>query len=304
VQAAGGAGAQTPARTAVDLRPAGKRPWIGCVMTIANNSAPGKGRCARSSIEDLHSYRTTRTNAAPMAMARIFGAARHPRRCPKQTVILLHNRAAPLVAAALEVGCRCLSCPACGPLRQALWLAHLAAIFLAHDGQLYSWTGPTCAWHAVSTRLRRAGADFARVNTRSGLFVVATAAVPGAVPVTPREAVEDLAAALERLAVTAGRKGKPVSGSKNWQLHEGRSARSAPAWTRAGVVAGAQLEGVTSRAAAAGLRVQPLDVSAGRFARLAFPNDFSEQEVGEMLARWRLEMVAEPTAARRASAAG
>jgi hypothetical protein len=142
--------------------------------------------------------------------------------------------------------------------------------------------------------LWRADADFARVRTHSGLAVIATSSLPGAVQLLPKDAVEWLAASLERLALKFGNRGKPISASDAWRLQEARRRGSTSAWTRAGVVADGQLVDVTARAAAAGLRIRVCDVGTSRFARLAFPESLTEAEVGMTLSRWRLEVVAGP----------
>src|SRR5262245_13290526 len=108
---------------------------------MAERGLEGKGRdspddrttgafgasCRRSSNTSL-SIRTSPTLPVGPAGERVQSSALSAGRCPFHVVPLLEGRQDGRRAAALEVGCRRLSCPACLARRRGLWLAHLTDV--------------------------------------------------------------------------------------------------------------------------------------------------------------------------------
>src|SRR5262249_40894696 len=71
------------------------------------------------------------------AIARIIEEGRRPGRCPRTFSPLLQSRFDQTRGAALDVGCRCFSCPVCSPRRKRVWLTHFLLKFHDHGGALF-----------------------------------------------------------------------------------------------------------------------------------------------------------------------
>jgi hypothetical protein len=208
-------------------------------------------------------------------------------RCPGHYVPLLQSRSDFRQAAALERGCGSLGCYACSCRRKRVWLIHLICRIHEHRGGLWLWKGGRGRpWRSLTERLRAKSAEYARVDTADGQIVaIITANRPGATLVSPADAVELLAGAVERL----GHGRKPIGASNGWKLAERDKSRK---WKRRGHAPRGSFTKTMAQVYADGLNPQISEPSKdtasgckqgdwtlGKVGHWHFPRDWSSDEV-------------------------
>ena len=124
-------------------------------------------------------------------------------------------------AGSLPVSCRTWKCVSCADRHRSHWAHHLFKAFQRLPRASYLWRGPQSQLARVTRYLRRAKAQYVRISEGAGnMVVLSTATHPGAIHVTPHDAVKEMVAAICAVVFVKPAPGKyfrPISASHKWK---------------------------------------------------------------------------------------
>jgi hypothetical protein len=178
----------------------------------------GRGEDATDNLAQLkftiHQSPFAQWDSLPESVQDISAAGRTGRPCPRHFIPLLQGRSNPRVGLALRADCRRYDCPACGPRRLFRWLSHFLLIFELQTS-LYAAHIASEQFRALREYIRRNAGDYLAITQADGrILLIANGGFPSSRLVTPLEAADRTAKALQSLDARK----KPIRTSRVWAL--------------------------------------------------------------------------------------